>query len=132
RRVLSGDENVALTEDVERAACRHAVDGRDDGLPTVLALGSQPVARVVERVRVVLLVDRNLPAVHTGREGPVTRRGEDDGADALVVPDLGPGAREFTLHHGVVGVVYFGPVERHERDAVLFSVQQRLELHSPT
>ena len=46
--VLGGDDDVGLTEHVERAAAGHAVDGGDDGLPEVVLLRVDEHTRIVE------------------------------------------------------------------------------------
>ena len=141
-RVVGGDDELDLAEHVERAAARHALHRRDDGLPAVHALRADVTARVVvhPRGRVAGVVAHGHPVrvrfgmrfgtVDAGAEG-LALTGQDDAAHLVVVAEAVPHLVQLVLHLLVDRIEYLRTVERDPGDAVaLFDQQSFVGCHA--
>jgi hypothetical protein len=126
-RMLGGHDDVARERDLEAAAEREAVDGRDDGLPEVEA-GRDAAEAALRQPRHP--VARRPLEVVAGREGPVACPRENRHTQLVVGRERIPGAGELLVGIGVQRVEDLGAVDR-DRDHVLpLLVADELERHA--
>ncbi|MNL10688.1 hypothetical protein D3C87_1314950 [compost metagenome] len=118
--VLGGDANVAGQRQLQPAANRMAVDGADDGLGDVHARQDVVGLAATEcQLGKALLGRHRLLQVGSGAERLIARTRQNDGPDAVVGGNPGPGPAQFSPGFRIDRVHGFWPRQGKRRDAIL-------------
>ena len=125
-RRLRRDDDVARERDLEPAAERDAVDGRDERLPEIVARDETAEAAFRHPGHTVL---RRPLEVVAGGERAVAGTGEDRDPHVGVLGDVVPDARQLLVGRRVQRVHHFRPVDGDDSDVIALLVADELELH---
>ena len=125
RGTLRRDDDVALAEEVEPSATRHAVHRGNDGLPQPLTLRADLLAGIVVGEGIEFLVSRNIATIDARAKRSISGAGQDDNPYRIVEANMAPERSEFVLHALVERIVHFRPIQRHLCDIVANVIRDR-------
>src|SRR5437773_2345795 len=124
--MLGGDDDVAGERQLEPAAEREAVHRRDQRLPEIVARDQSSEAALRHARHTV---QRGPLEVVAGREGAITRAGQDRHPDLGVGHHVVPHAREFLVGRRMERVHHLRAVDRHVRDPIALLVADERAPH---
>ncbi len=127
RGALRRDDDVALAEEVEPSATRHAVHCGNHRLPQPLTLRADLLARIVVGEGIEFLVGRNIATIDARAERSISGAGQDDNPYRIVEANVAPERSELVLHPLVERIVDFRPIQCHLCDVITNVVCDRSE-----